>query len=802
MFSAVVVVMLALGIGANTAVFSVMNAVLLRLLPVERPGGVYYVHMANGQNQPPGAEETGDLYTPFSMPVFEALRQRTDIFEDLIGHVPLSFDRTVTVRHGEFPESASGEEVSGNFFSGLGVRMERGRGFSLEDERSHAAIAVLSYDYWRRSFARDPEIVGQTIYVKGVPVTVVGIAAYGFRGAETATATDFWIPLQTRGELNAWGRPAKFGSLYDSPKWWALRIVARLREGVSPMQAQEALAGTLAGVVKQTIGDVAPTRWKPLLGFVPARGIVGYDDRYRTPVRILMGLVGLVLLVACTNVAMMVQARNTLRQYEFSLRMAMGARQGTIFMQLFCESVLLVGAGALLGWMFAIWATRVLASLSGIDAGLNPDTTVLYFTLAISVLAALTFSLVPLWRAVRAPVAGVLRSTPSNSTATRDHVVTGRVVLSTQIAICLVLLMASGLLLSTLRNYSTQKLGMEAEGLLVFGVTPPPGEDGHIFFREMLDRVRQMPGVAAVSMVRTRPGTGWADNNYVTVDGVRREEGFALRTDNVGPGYFHTIGVPILSGRDITDADTQESATVAIVNETFVKKYLSETDPLGHVLGSGRYTQTIVGVVKDSKYTSVDEKPRPMAYFSAMQASDLATMHMEVRTRGDAMSMVPEMRKAIAAMHPTVALEKPMTQKMQFDESYQQQRMFGMLGGFFGGLAALLVATGLYGTYSFRVNRRRAEIGIRMALGASRAQMLAMVMRESLWVMGFGLPAGVPLTLLAVRPLKSMLYGVSPVDPMAFGEAIAVLILVSACSALVPARRAASVEPMEALRSE
>jgi len=801
MFTGVVVVTIALGIGANTAVFSVMNAVLMQWLPVARPHGLYYVHMANGESQPPGADETGDLYTPFSEPVFAALRQRTDIFEDLIGYVPLSFNRSVAVRHGELPESAAGDEVSGNFFSGLSVRMERGRGFTFEDEKNHAAIVVLSYNYWTRSFARDPKVVGQTIYIKGVPVTVVGITAYGFKGVEPATATDFWIPLQNRPEFNAWGQPAKFDTLYGSPKWWCLRMVARLREGVSPMQAQQAVAGTLAGVVRQTIGDVDPRQWKPLLDFVPARGIGAYGEEFRTPVRILMGLVGLVLLIACTNVATMVQARNTVREHEFSLRMAMGARQGTIFRQLLCESLLLVGVGALLGWLFAIWATRLLAPWSGIESGLNPDATVLWFTLTISVLAALTFSLVPLWGAVRAPLAGVLRSTSATSTATRNRVVAGRVVLSTQIAICLLLLMAAGLLLSTLRNYATQKLGMQAQSLLVFGVTPQANVDGHVFYRQLLDRLKQLPGVESVSMVRNRPGTGWADNNDLTVDGVQ-QQGALLRTDAVGPDFFHTMGIPILAGRDVTNADARQTRAIAIVNQTFVKKYLSATNPLGHVLGSGENTQRIVGVVRDSKYISVDEQPMPMAYYSAMQESDLATMHIEVRTQGDARSMLPAMRKAIAVMYPTVALEHPMTQQAQFDKSYERQRMFAALGGFFGVLAALLVATGLYGTHSFRVNRRKTEIGIRIALGASRTHVLVMVMRESLWVLGFGLAAGIPLTLFAMRPLKSMLYGVSPLDPVAFGLAIAVVILVSACAALAPARRAASVEPMQALRME
>jgi predicted permease len=801
MFSAVVVVMLALGIGANTAVFSVMNAVLMRLMPVARPHGLYYVHLANGESQPPGADETGDRYTPFSEPVFEALRQRTDVFEDLIGYVPLSFNRSVAVRHGKLPESAAGEEVSGNFFSGLSVRIERGRGFTFEDEKNHAAIVVLSYDYWTRSFARDPEVVGQTIYIKGVQVTVVGITAHGFKGIEPGTATDFWMPLQNRPEFNAWGQPVKFDTLYGSPKWWCLRMIARLREGVSPMQAQQALSGTLAGVVKQTIGDVDPREWKPVLDFLSARGIGDSNQEYRTPVRMLMGLVGLVLLLACTNVAMMVQARNTTREHEFSLRMAVGARQGIIFRQLLCESLSLVGAGALLGWLFAIWTTRLLGAWSGIETGLNPDATVLWFTLTISVLAALTFSLVPLWGAVRAPVAGVLRSTSSNSTATRNRVVAGRVVLSTQIAICLVLLMAAGLLLSTLRNYAAQKLGMKAESLLVFGLTPQANVDGHVFYRQLLDHLKQMPGVESVSMVRNRPGTGWADNNALTVDGAL-QPGALLRTDTVGPDFFHTLGIPILTGRDVTDADTLQTRAVAIVNETFVKKYLSATNPLGHVLGSGENTQMIVGVVRDSKYISVDEKPMPMAYYAAMQELDLATMHIEVRTHGDAISMFPAMRKAIAALYPAVALEQPMTQQAQFDKSYEQERMFAALGGFFGMLAALLVATGLYGTHSFRVNRRKKEIGIRMALGASRTRVLAMVMRESLWVLGLGLAVGIPLTLFAMRSLESMLYEISPFDPVAFGLAIAVLILVSACAALAPARRAASVEPMRALRME
>ena len=799
-FTLVVVLMLALGIGANTAVFSVMNAVLMQLLPVERPHGLFYVRMANGEGQPPGADNTGDSETSFSVPAFEALRQRGDVFEELIGYVPLSFDGRVAVRHAELPESAEGEETSGNFFSGLGVRMERGRGFTLEDENRHESVVVLSYDYWTRSFARDPDILGQSVYIKGIPFTVVGVTAHGFKGIEPAIASDFWIPLQDRPELNAWGQPIGSETLYGSPKWWCLRMMARLHPGISPAQAQQALSGTLGAAVKQTVGNVDPKQWKPLLDFVEARGVGGYNQSYRTPVTILMSLVALVLLIACANVAMMLQARNSVREHEFSLRLAIGAGQGSIFRQLLCESVLLVGAGAALAWLFAASATSLLASWSGIETGLDPDTTVLLFTLAISMVAALAFSLMPLWSAMRAPVAAVLRST-SSTTASRHRVFTSRAVLSAQIAIGLVLLMAGSLMLRTLRNYATQNLGFAANNLLVFGLTPLGNIDGHIFYRRIIDRVQQAPGVESVSMASNRPGSGWSDNNDLDLDGVP-QRGVILRSDNVGPDFFHTMGIPLLAGRDISNADKSGAQPVAIVNETFVKTLLANTNPLGHVITSTGIKRTIVGVARDSKYTAVNEPPQPMAWYPAMQESTLATMHMEVRVRGDAMALLPVMRKAIAELYPAVPLQQPMTQSTQFDKSYEQQRMFASLGGFFGLLAALLVATGLYGTHSFRVNRRTTEIGLRMALGATRGQVLKIVMVENLWIVAFGLAAGIPLTLLAVLQLKTMLYQISPFDPTAFAVAVAILLLVSAGAALVPARRAASVDPMRALRTE
>jgi len=457
------------------------------------------------------------------------------------------------------------------------------------------------------------------------------------------------------------------------------------------------------------------------------------------------------------------------------------------------ESLLLVAAGAALGWLFALLVPQLLFSDTTVVIGVSPDRTVLFFTLAISTVAALIFGLVPLWSAIHAPVAGVLRATAVNTTTSRSRILGGRIVLSAQIAICL--------LLRTLHNYAMENLGMQAQGLLVFGVTPQGQTDSHIFYRTLLDRLRQAPGVESVSMVEFTPGSGWMNGGDLILDGVSKN-GEMLTTNGVGPGFFRTMGVPILAGREITDSDTTNTQSVALVNETFAKKYFAHSNPLGHVLGGNMPNSTIVGVVRDSKYTSVDEKPAPMAYFASMQGETLGTEHIEVRTRGEAMAMLPGMRKTIASLYPNVPLEKPMTQQEQFDKSYAQQRMFAAMGGFFGVLAALLVATGLYGTHSFRVSRRTTEIGIRMALGASRGQVLAMVLRESLWVLVAGLAVGIPLTYFAARPLKSMLYQMSPLDPISFAVAIVAMLVVSGGAVLLPARRAASIEPMQALRSE
>jgi predicted permease len=804
-FAAVAVLTLALGIGANTAVFSVANAVLLRMLPVRDPQRLYYLQIAAG-NQPPGASNTGNSNNSFSEPVFEALRERRDVFDDLIAYAPLAIGK-VAVRYGELPEEAEGDEVSGNFFSGLSAEILRGRSFSLRDEKDHSQVTVISYDYWTRRFARDPAVLGGTLFIKNVPFAIIGIAARGFRGIEPASSTDFWIPLQNRAELNAWGMPGSGDSLYGTPKWWCLELMARLRPNLTPLQAQNALQSTFGEAAKIGIGTIDPKQWKPLLNFDPAKGVQGYNQQYRQPVQILIGLVFLVLLIACTNVALLITARNEVRQREFSLRMAVGAGKSHLFRQLLTESSLLVTAGAGLGWAFALFATRALAAWSGIETGFDPDRSVLFFTLAISVLSALVFSIAPLWTALRVPVSGVLRATATNMTQDRRRVFGGRALMSSQVAICLLLLVAAGLLLRTLRNYETQDLGMQTEGLLVFGITPQGAHNTAetlAFYRTLLDRLRAVPGVESATLMENRIGSGWSNNNDDALDGVNQVskfgEGAIVRSNSVGPDYFHVLGVPILEGRDISDTDTASSLPVVVVNETFVKRFLPKTNPLGHKVRDNR---TIVGVVGDSKYTGVDEKPAPMAYYSSFQTLDAGeTMHVEVKVNGEPLNMLPTVRQVVHEIDPNIPLEQPMTQRAQFEMSYSQPEMFARLGSFFGVLAALLVATGLYGTLSYRTNRRTNEIGTRMALGAQRGQVLWMVMRESLLISCVGTVAGFPLAFLCVRFLSSMLYQLSPIDPLSFVFAICCVALVGGVAAFLPAWRAAKVDPIVALRYE
>ncbi|HEY1966051.1 MAG TPA: ABC transporter permease [Acidobacteriaceae bacterium] len=804
-FTLVCVLTLALGIGANTAVFSVMNAVLLKSLPVADPARVFYLRTSG----PPQGTGTIDSNQTFSYPVYDTLRRQTGAMQ-VMAYVPLSSQK-VAVRYGSQPSVAFGEMVSGSYFSGLGVKLARGHGFTEQDEASHAPVGVISDSYWTARFARNPEILGQTLDVNGVPITIVGIAPAGFEGTEGGVSTDFWIPLQSRPELNAWGNPLEDGKTYiNNPTWWCLHLIGRLAPGVTKAQAVAQLQSGFQTAAYVGLGNPKPGEKRPTLSVEAAKSFPGSEAHVGQPLRILMTMVGLVLLIALSNVGMLLMARNATRQREFSIRMALGAGRGELFRQLLMESLLLVAIGGELAWLFASAATKALGAWARIESSLAPDTTVLFFTLSILVLAALVFGLAPLRIALSAGPGLALKTSAATSNTDAGKSRTGKVIVTLQMALCVVLLVGGGLLVRTLRNLQSIPLGFPVDGLVVFGVSPHIESipQGKAFYRELISKMRALPGVESMTIMEERLGSWWSDNSAMTVDGklpqVANGGSTTVRSNVAGPDFFRTLGVPILAGRDFADSDTETSLPVGIINEEFAKRFFPNQNPLGHKIGTddGKYQITVVGVVKNHKYRSIDEEPIPMAWWMYAQIPMIGPETVELRVHGEPLAILPAAQKTLQQMDPNLPLLKPMAQRAQYEETISNQLLFARLAGFFAILGVVLVATGLYGTLAYRVNNRTVEIGVRMAVGARRGQVVWMVLRDSLMLTAVGVAIGIPFAVLTGRALASSLYGVTPNDAITFVFAVLGITLVAIGASMIPARRAANVDPLTALRSE
>jgi predicted permease len=807
-FTIVCVLTLALGVGANTAVFSVMHAVLMKMLPVQEPSRVFYVHTSG---YPDGVSQTGEEATSFSYPTYRALREQGGL-QEVITFTPMSSSGKAPVRVGTVPEEAAGDMVGGNYFSGLGVGTELGRGFVQKDEDDYTSVAVISESFWATHYQRSRDVIGKTLYIKSFPFTIVGVAKKGFEGTEGRLPLDFWIPLQNRPEFNTWGSPAEYGMYLTKQNRWSMKLMVRTAPGVSREQALARAQGgfervAYTGITRKHVGDKTYQ-----LSFNEAKQFDGQDGSFVSALKMLMMMVGLVLLIAMSNVVMLLMARNSKRQREFSLRLALGAGRKELALQLLTESILLVALGGAAAWIFALGATRALGSWAQIQSNLQPDSVVLWFTLSVLFLLALVFGMAPLRSAMSSGPEMMLRSSATVSQGSSHKVRVGNAVIVTQIAMCVVLLVGAGLLLGTLRNLLKTPLGQKPEGLLVFGVHPQHvhnKEESVAFFVALQQRLRTIPGVESVSMASERPGSGWSNNNAgLLVDGHKPkgvEPGQATyRQNGVGADYFRTMCVQVVQGRDFSDADSATAPAVVIVNETFAKKYIGSLNAVGHVLGDpdGTEIQRIVGVVKDHKYTGITEEAMPMLWTAFMQGGKLNELNVEMRVPGDPMAMLPTVRKVITQIDPDMPLLEPMTQSAVFAQSISQQALFARLAGCFGILAVVLIATGLYGTLAYRVSRRSAEIGVRMALGAQRSQVVWMVLRGSLLLCAVGVVIGVPLAMAAGKGLESSLYGMKPLDVTSYMFAIAGVALVALLASAVPAGRAASVDPASALRAE
>ncbi len=464
----------------------------------------------------------------------------------------------------------------------------------------------------------------------------------------------------------------------------------------------------------------------------------------------------------------------------------------------------------MLAWGFALMATRLLARWAEIESSLAPDRTVLLFTLAVLVVAALLFGLAPMRIALAGKAELALKTSAAVSNTDRGKARTGKIIVALQMALCVVLLVGAGLLVRTERNLENTPLGMNVDGLVVFGVKPnlPSVPAGILLYQNLMRNLRTLPGVESLTIMEERLGSGWSDNSSLLVDGrlpdLPNGVSGTVRSNVVGPDFFTTLGVPVLSGRDFADTDTASAPLVGVVNEEFARRFLPNQNPLGHTFGPEGIPikMTIVGVVKDHKYRSVDEDPIPMAWFMYAQIPIVGPMHVEMRVHGDPLAILPAARKVVQQMDPDLPLIRPMTQRAQFDTTISRQLLFARLAGFFGFLAIVLVATGLYGALAYRVSMRTAEIGVRMAVGARRGQVVWMILKDSLLLTAVGVVVGVPLATLVSRALSASLYGVKPLDAATYLLAVAGVAAVALAASALPAGRAASIDPMRALRTD
>jgi len=792
---------IALGVGANTAIFTLVNAVLLRPpAAVADPARLVGVYTSDFSGPPYGSSSYPDL---------EEFQKQTDIFSGVMGFAP----RPAAVGSDDDLQRIAVEVVSSNYFQVLGVRLAAGRAFGGEQAvPGGEAVVVISHALWQRRFGADPAIVGKTIRVNARPFIVIGVAPQGFAGAFRGLRTDVWVPasLGSMVGFNA--------SALTSRGDRGLLLFARLRPGVTIEQARSRM-----NVVARQLTAAYPDNWTDVtkqgrrISLLPEQA-TRVPPQIRGPAlgfaALLMATVGLVLLVCCANVAGLLLARATGRLKEIGIRMSLGASRGRVVRQMLTESVLLAALGGIVGAVAAVWAGKALMAFTpptpvpvGLD--LRPDGRVLMFTLAVTLITGLVFGLAPALRASRADVVGALKSdAPAMNVGGRRFPLHGALVVG-QVAMSMLLLVGALLFLRTLRAVATIDPGFRVDHMLLVNVGPRPGEEGtrdrEQVALELRDRVAAVPGVTHVSWAGAVPLALNASRRGITIDGYRPRDGedMEFHYNMVGPGYFETMEVPLVRGRGFTDRDRAGAAPVVVVNETFARRFWPGADPIGKRIGisgpEGPWLE-VVGLARDGKYLSIAESPRPYLYYPQLQHPDDVVLH--VRTSGDPRSLAAAVRRELAAVAPDWLAENPRTLEEHIGTSLLPQRIAGGMLGAFGVVALLLSAVGLYGVVAFAVAQRTREIGIRVALGAAAPQLLRLVLRQGMLLAGIGLAVGVPLAFVASRLLSGFLLGTGAGVWLVLAAAAGLLAVVTLVASYVPARRASRVDPMVALRAQ
>jgi predicted permease len=814
-FTLIAILTLALGIGANAAIFSVTDQVLLRLLPVQKPEELVVLR-SPGPN--PGRNwSDGDAGAAFSYPMYKDLRDHNPVFSGLLAR----FAVQASVSGQGQTELANGELVSGNYFEVLGVRPALGRVLTSQDETAPGANpeTVLSYGYWERHFGRNPEILNKQLVVNGVSMTVVGVVAPGFFGVQVGQTPDIFIPITMKAQMTP-----NWDGLADRKDHW-LAMLGRLKPGMSPARAEAGIAPEYSAVLQSEAADLKLSRDrnkqfldKKILLETGSHGRPILQHDAGKPLWILMSMVGLVLLIACANLASLLVARGEARQREIAVRMAMGAGRWRLIRQLLTESLLISLAGGVAGLLVGSWTLGALVgsipeSLGAQGLQAKFDYRVLLFALGLSILTGLLFGLIPALRSTHADLQSTLREQGANVFGGKSNVRLRKALLVSQVALTVVLLAAAGFFAQSLMNLKRQNLGVKTDHVIQFAVAPELNRYTPEQTIALADRLREniagLPGVRSVSAAEMSLLSNSESYANITAEGyaVSEDTNTDVQQNWIGPNFFATLGIPLLSGREFDPRDTSIAPKVAIVSEKMAQTYFRGQNAIGRhfAFGSGNGVHPdieIVGVVKDSKNTGLRQEIRPLVYIPYTQDKHFGNVTFYVRTDLEPTALAATLRKTVQTADANLPVFDMKTLAQQVDEIAFSERLLTFFSLCLGLLAALLAAIGLYGVMAYMVAQRTREIGIRMALGATQRNVAWLVLREIVRISAAGLVIGLVAAFGLGKVIESQLFGVKASNPLVFLISAVLLSSVALLAGWLPARKAASVDPMVALRYE
>jgi predicted permease len=815
-FTAVAVLTLALGIGANTSIFTVVNGLLLKMLPVKEPQQLAVV----GDPTRVGGRSNG---TPradiFSYPLYKELRDQNSVFDGLCA-AAMDHHIEVDLGQGQLPdEKITGRMVSGNYFSVLGLQPGAGRLISDTDDTAEDAnpVLVLGYEYWLRKFSLSPSIIGKDIRLNGFPFTVIGVAPAGFDGDVVGERTAVFVPLSMQPEII---RGRHWRNAVNT-SW--LSLLGRLKPGSTAGQAEANLNVVFQQAVRGSYGAALSSDDRKAIQDIHINvspggsGLSELRSDYRIPLLLLMGIVGLVLLIACVNVANLLLARARVRNKEIAIRLAIGANRNRVLQQLLTESALLGLLGGIAGSVLAIWGVRLLVGILGSDTilPLSPDWRVLAFTATVSLLTGIAFGLVPALQTMKVRVSPALKDANRSIGERGSNFAWSKGLIAGQVALSLLVLFAAGLLVRSLQKIMTQDFGYARGRLVVARLDSTSGgystERMKLLAQQLTARLDGTPGVQAATYSDNGLFAGTESGDAIIVPGfaAASPRDRSAMEDYVGPDYFAVVGIPILTGRGIEAQDTATSTRVAVVNEAMVKYFFAGQDPVGRQFRIDDQAWldkpiTIVGVSHDAKDHDNDirNSVKPRFYLAFQQVPDPDQIVLEAQISGEPSGALANLRSQIKASDPNLPISFIRTLDSLVAESAGDQIALAKLSAFFAGLALLLACIGLYGVMSYTVAGRTREVGLRMALGARRSDVMELVLREAMLLVAIGLVTGIPLALASTRVLHSFLFGLKSTDPLSLIAVILLLGTVAAVAGFIPARRAARIDPMVALRYE